>query len=224
MLRKKICVIGIGDFGRAVVSRLYEEGHEVTAIDKKIETIEEIKDECTHAVCLDSTDEKALIAQGIDDMDVVILASAESFETLVVTTDILKRHCRGQIIVRYRTEIQRRVLNMIGVTNFLFNPEKAAAESMAEQLRHQSIRRTTILSDEYRLVEAVAPRVYVAQPLLRTNIKKEYNLNIVTIKRQINGKETLLGIPDGDTIIHEGDILILFGTLDNIEKFLNDHG
>ncbi len=223
MLRKKICVIGIGDFGRAVVSRLYEEGHEVTAIDKDLDTIEEIKDECTHAVCLDSTDEKALVAQSIDEMDVIILASAESFETLVVTTDILKRHCRGDIIVRYRTGMQRKVLTMIGVKN-LFNPEKAAAENMAEQLSHQSIRRSMILSDEYRLVEAVAPRVYEAQPLLRTNIKKEYNLNIVTIKRQEKGKETILGIPDGDTIIHEGDILVLFGTLDDIEKFLNDHG
>lgn len=223
MLRKKICVIGIGDFGRAVVSRLYEEGHEVTAIDRDLNTIEEIKDECTHAVCLDSTDEKALVAQSIDEMDVVILASAESFETLIVTTDILKRHCRREIIVRYRTEIQRKVLELIGVKN-LFNPEKAAAESMAEQLSHQSIRRSMILSDEFRLVEAVAPRVYEAQPLLRTNIKKEYNLNIVTIKRQGKDKEIILGIPDGDTIIHEGDILVLFGRLDDIERFLNDHG
>ena len=223
MLRKKIAVIGLGDFGRAVVSRLYEEGHEVTAIDRDLDTIEEIKDECTHAVCLDSTDEKALLSQNIDDMDVVILASAESFETLVVTTDILKRHCRGQIIVRYRSEIQKRVLNLIGVKDH-FNPEQAAAESMAEQLAHRSIRRSTILSDEYRLVEAVAPREYVAQPLLRTNLKKEYNLSIVTIKRQDAGKEMILGIPDGSTVVHDSDVLVLFGRLDDIERFLNEHG
>ncbi|MBW7857531.1 MAG: TrkA family potassium uptake protein [Leptonema sp. (in: Bacteria)] len=235
MLRKKICVIGIGDFGRAVVKGLYEEGHEVTAIDRDLETIEEIKDQCTHAVCLDSTDEKAMIAQNIHEMDVIILSSAESFETLIVTTDILKRNCSGELIVRYRTEVQRKVLSMIGVKN-LFYPEKAAADSMAEQLSHQSIRRSMILSDQYRLVEAVAPRAYEGLPLLRTNLKKEYNLSIVTIKRAESDtnivvkkglpikqtQDSILGIPDGDTIIREDDVLILFGKLDDIERFLND--
>ena len=35
MNRKKIAVIGLGDFGKELVKCLYEEKHEVIAIDKK---------------------------------------------------------------------------------------------------------------------------------------------------------------------------------------------
>ena len=54
MNRKKIAVIGLGDFGKELVKCLYEEKHEVIAIDLNMELVEEIKDFCTNAVCLDS--------------------------------------------------------------------------------------------------------------------------------------------------------------------------
>ena len=125
-MRKKIAVIGLGDFGRALVKHLHEEGHEVTAIDHDLPTIEKIKSNCTHAVCLNSTDEKALRSQGVEQMDTVIISAAQSFEVLIVTADILRRIFNGQLIVRYRTTLHKRILEMLGEKE-LFTPEERPA-------------------------------------------------------------------------------------------------
>ena len=59
-------VIGLGRFGYRLATLLAEGGAEVIAIDRKRGLVEAIRDSVTVAVCLDSTDEQALLAQGVD--------------------------------------------------------------------------------------------------------------------------------------------------------------
>jgi D-arabinose 1-dehydrogenase-like Zn-dependent alcohol dehydrogenase len=70
--RKKIAVIGIGDFGKVLVKCLHKEGHEVLAIDEEAERIEEIKDFCSDVAIMNSTDEVAMSNMGFNDFDRVI--------------------------------------------------------------------------------------------------------------------------------------------------------
>lgn len=225
-MRKKIAVIGLGDFGKALVKHLHEEGHEVTAIDHDLATIEGIKTRCTHAVCLNSTDEKALRSQGVEQMDTVILAAAQSFETLIVTADILRRVFNGQLIVRYRTGLHKRILEMLGVKE-LFNPEERAAENMAEQFAHPSIKRSMFLEEGYRLFEVEAPPALVGMSLNGANLKKRFNISVVTVRRahdpeRPTEKQEFVGIPDGKTIIKSNDILVLFGKETSLEDFIDE--
>ena len=67
---KRFAVIGLGRFGKKLAIALAMSGAEVVAIDKNREEIELIGDQVSHAVRLDSTDEEALKAQGIDKVDI----------------------------------------------------------------------------------------------------------------------------------------------------------
>lgn len=223
MLKKKIGVIGLGDFGLALVRALHHAGHEVTAIDRKMEVIESVSDYCTHPVCLDSTDERALKSQGVEDLEDVIIAAADDFETLIVTADILKRICRGRITVRYRTPLQMKILEMLGL-RAIFNPEEKAAINMSEQFGYRGLRQNTILSDEYKVIEVAAPASLIDVPLARSGLKTKYRLNLITIKRVKQGEtvEKIIGIPEGNTVVRKNDILILFGHNHDIEHFLDD--
>jgi trk system potassium uptake protein len=58
-------VIGLGRFGFKLATTLAEKGVEVIAIDSDRSLLDEIKDLVSQAVCLDSTDEKALRAVGV---------------------------------------------------------------------------------------------------------------------------------------------------------------
>ncbi|MCB1169483.1 MAG: TrkA family potassium uptake protein [Leptospiraceae bacterium] len=225
-MRKKIAVIGLGDFGKALVKHLHEEGHEVTAIDHDLPTIESIKSRCTHAVCLNSTDERALRSQGVEQMDTVIISAAQSFETLIVTADIMRRIFNGQLIVRYRTALHKRILEMLGVKE-LFNPEERAAENMAEQFAHPSIRRSMFLEEGFRLFEVEAPPALVGMSLNGASLKKRFNISIVTIRRARDPERPkdhleFIGIPDGKTIIRADDVLVLFGKESNLEDFIDE--
>ncbi|MBP9888524.1 MAG: TrkA family potassium uptake protein [Leptospiraceae bacterium] len=230
MNRKKIAVIGLGDFGKELVKCLYEEKHEVIAIDLNMELVEEIKDFCTNAVCLDSTDESAMLAQGLEDFDYVILATADDFETLVITSDILKRIGVKEIIARYQTPLHIRILKMLGITH-IFNPEERAAKNMAEMFGHANIKGSIILSEEYRIAELVVPDFFNGKSITEVKLKEKYNLLLVTIKRYKNHSKNkrreddaileTLGIPSANTIFRSKDIMVVFGNHEDVEKFLN---
>ncbi len=182
MQRKKIAVIGLGDFGRSLVRTLYNEGHEVTAIDHDMGTIEEITVDCTNAVCLDPRDERALRSQGLEEMDAVLLASAESFESLIVTADNLKKIGVKEIIARYRTDLHIRIFNMLGIQN-LFNPEDQAARNIAERFSHSGIQKSTYVTDEYLIDEIIVPEILIGVSLKDSRLREDYNLTLITIKR-----------------------------------------
>ncbi|TGN20427.1 potassium channel family protein [Leptospira idonii] len=229
MERKKIAVIGLGSFGNLFARYLFQEGHEVLAIDKSEEIIQEIKDHSTVAVALDATDESALRSQGIEDMDIVVLSIADQFETSVICADILKKLGAKNIYARYQTELQRKILGLLGIKE-LFNPEERAAKSMSEMLGYSGMRANFLLSDEYSVVEVSVPKRYMDKTISEADIRNKYEINIITIKRPFIQKEAkrasdrktekIMGIPHGNIILKEEDILVLFGSQKNLNRFL----
>ena len=70
---KRFAVIGLGRFGKKLAIALAMSGAEVIAIDKNREDIELIRDQVSLAVRIDSTEEEALKAQGVDKADDAII-------------------------------------------------------------------------------------------------------------------------------------------------------
>ena len=62
---RRIAVIGLGRFGMAVVEQLAASGAQVIAVDSDRELVDEVKHRVDVAVALDSTDERALRSQEI---------------------------------------------------------------------------------------------------------------------------------------------------------------
>ena len=61
-MRHQVMVIGLGRFGTAVALELSELGHEVLALDRSDDAVNEIAPKVTHAMQVDATDEDALRA------------------------------------------------------------------------------------------------------------------------------------------------------------------
>jgi trk system potassium uptake protein TrkA len=214
---KKIAVIGLGDFGKALVKKLNEDGHEVTAIDRDLKTIEDIKDYCTHAVCLDSTDETSMLAQGIRDMDLIYLTSSANFEALIVTTKILEKHCpKDRIIVRYRNEIQKEILEKMFNIQKIFNPEEEAAKNMSLLAKHHIIGKSYSIFDNYEILEVQVPKKYLDKPIKDIDIRSVYNINILMIKQ----KDKEIDVTPEYKLTNE-DVLLIFGRQDNIKRFID---
>ena len=72
---ERFAVIGLGRFGFRLATLLSEAGAEVIAADRRRDIIEQVRDKVALAVCLDCTDENALKAQGIHNVDVAVVAS-----------------------------------------------------------------------------------------------------------------------------------------------------
>ncbi|MBM9578989.1 TrkA family potassium uptake protein [Leptospira sp. 201903070] len=220
-LKKRIAVIGLGEFGKSLVIYLNDNGHEVTAIDKDIKAIEEIKDRCALAVCVDTSNRQSLEELDLDDMDDIVVALAENFESLITTAYHLKEMKLESLHIRYHSEINRKILQMIGIEN-LFNPEERAAASMAEQLSYQGVKKATLLSDEYSLFEVkISPHLF-GKKLKDLGLREKYELNLVAIRKAESDEnyqqEGEIFLPESGTVFQEKEILILFGTSESIKK------
>src|SRR5690349_5327279 len=106
----KFAVIGLGQFGSSIVRQLSQRGAEVLAIDNNEQNIEAVSNEIAYGVTMDATDSKALRAQNIQDMDAVIVAIGEDFDSMLLCVVLLMEMKVKRIIARADGRHQRMIL------------------------------------------------------------------------------------------------------------------
>ena len=74
MKTTQVVVIGLGRFGTTVATTLYQMGHDVLAIDKDSNKVQELAGQVTYAVAADATDEDALRELGIEKFEYAVVA------------------------------------------------------------------------------------------------------------------------------------------------------
>lgn len=226
-MNNKFAVIGLGQFGNSIARTLAQRGAEVLAIDINIDYVEALKDEVAYAVALDATDLKALKAQNIADVDAVVVAIGENFEGLLLTTVLLLELKVERIIARAANAQQRMILQKMGVKEIL-SPEDTVGISVAEMLLHPNMKSFLSLGDNYEIVEINTPKRIVNQTIKEVRLRENYNLNLITIKREfeekVDGemvkKQHIIGVTTGDTVLKESDVIILLGKSEAVEKFI----
>lgn len=226
-MQEKFAVIGLGLLGTGIAKTLSERGAEVLAIDNDPDKVEAIKEDVAHAVCLDSTDVKALKAQNITDTDAVIIAIGHNFEGLLLTAVLLTELNIKRIVARVSNPHQRMILEKVGIKD-MFAPDEEVGKRVAEMLINPEVRSHLPLPDDYEIIEILTPKRVTNKTLQEANLRERYNLNLITIKRQFqeirNGKkitnEHIIGVPKSDTVLLEHDILILLGKTYDVDKFI----
>ncbi len=224
---EKYAIIGLGQFGYSVAKNLAKRGAQVLAIDKDMERVEMIKEDVAYAVAMDATDIKALRSQHIEEMDAVLVAIGENIEGLLLTTVQLLELKTKRIMARAMTEQQRRILEKLGVKEVL-SPEDEVGKLVAELLLNPNMKAFLPLPDDYSIVEIKAPRRIVNHSLAQLKLMENYELDLITIKRQyeeLEGKkkvltEHLVIRPKQETVVEHSDILIVMGKSYDVEKFV----
>lgn len=225
----KYIVLGLGHFGRSLAVHLTEQGHEVIAVDKRIEIVEQLKDRITHTVCLDTTDREAMSSLPLRDANAVIVAIGEDEGASLLTTALLKQLNVKRIIGRVVSELQKTVLQAMQIDEYIM-PEEEAAERLAMRLDNVDIIDSFKVSDRYSIVETRVPGKYVGMMLKDANLTNKYKVIVLTtVKsevRTINGKtiqhKEATGIASSDTMLEENDLLVLFGELSDIKRLIQN--
>jgi trk system potassium uptake protein TrkA len=220
MQQKKIAVIGLGRFGTAIARKLVGLGADVMGIDIDEDKVEDLKDVLTYTVCLDSSDPKALLSQNIPDMDAVVIAIGASFQDLILTTYALQEIGVERIIARAQEQVQKRILQKMGIKEIM-SIEDEVSNGVAQQLINPSVLMAVQLPDEYEIVEISAPSSLWNEKLSNIGLREKYNLNLVTVLRHEKDTHHILGVPYPETIIEEGDLIIIFGRIADIQKFMD---
>ncbi len=226
-MRYKFAVIGLGRFGTRIAKTLSERGAEVIAIDKSISKVDALRDDVSLPVCMDSTDLKNLRAQNINEVDAVVIAIGEDFESLLLTVVHLMSLKIKRIIARASTSQQRLILERMGVDEIL-SPEEEVGSIVAERLIHPNVKTFLQMSDHYEIAEIKSPRKTWSKAVSEIGFRETYKLNLITLRREmseiVEGKptmtSTIIGVPKSDNIIYDNDTIIVFGKTSDIERFV----
>ena len=169
------------------------------------------------------------MAQHVQDLDAAVVAIGENFEATVLTTLNLLDLGLPRVIVRANDANQERILTSLGVTEIL-SPESEVAEVVSERLINPNIRGFLSLPDDYEIAELKAPSACHGRNLADLDLANRYELRLITIRREFQEvgddgspcvREHILGVPKPDTTIEATDTLVVFGSLDNVKKFLD---
>ena len=225
----KYIIVGLGNFGGHLAARLTSYGHEVIGVDSSEDKVDAVKDRITHAVMMDATDLQAVKNLPCKEADAVIIAIGEDFGASIMVTAIFKQLNIRRLISRSINKVHETVIKAIGVDEIL-HPEEDSAERMAKSLQMKGVIDSLDVSDDYNIIEVKTPKRYVGLTISETKIRQDYNINVLTLikmeeKPNIFGVKSkskkVTGVVTPDTVVEEGDILLLFGHIKDINTILN---
>lgn len=227
MNQSRFAVIGLGQFGTSIARELSRRGAEVLAVDNNEAHIEAVSAEVAYGVTMDATDQRALKAQNIEEMDAVILAIGEDFDALMLCAVLLMEMGVKRIIARAENRHQRMILEKIGITEIL-SPEDEIGRLVAERLVNPNIVSYIPLPDDHEIVEIKTPPAIANRSLGDINLRNRYRLNLITIKRenisekkgQTFREEHIIGLPTPETVILPTDTILVFGAAKDIQRFI----
>lgn len=213
MKNKSFAVIGLGRFGASVAENLQDSGYDVLALDQNEENVNEVAQYVTHAIVGDAEDEKLLESLGVGNFDSVIVALGHPSQSSIFVTVMLKQLGAKHIIAKANSELHAKVLYMVGADKVVF-PERDMGAKIARSLITQNILDLIELSDEYSIMEVIAPIKWIGKSLKEINVRAKYGTGVMAIKKA----NDLIVAPPADYIIAENDLLVLIGNQKNIKK------
>jgi trk system potassium uptake protein TrkA len=219
MTKRSFAVIGLGRFGSAIASTLAALGHDVIGIDANEENVEQMSDVISYAAQLDATDEKALRAAGIQDVDVAVISIGENIESSVLVVMLVQELGIKTIIAKATTPLHGRILEKLGVSRVIF-PERDMALRVAHSLVVPNVLDYIELSRDFSIVEVPAPPEFAGHTLRQLAIRSRFGLTLIAIRRKAGdgSGETTNIAPSADDVILAGDVLALLGSNERLTE------
>ena len=225
----KFIIIGLGNFGASLAMKLTVQGNEVIGVDIKLERITALKEHITHTIAIDASDPVAFNSLPLKNTDVVIVAIGENEGANIMVTALCKEAQVKRLISRAVNSLHEKVLNAIGVSEIV-HPEEETAERWSKKLCLSGLVDSFELNSNYSIVEAVIPEKYVGRSIQEIGFREHYDILVLTILKKTErdsliGRSRIVttvlhGIPKPDTVLQQGEIIVVYGDNRNIKEFL----
>jgi trk system potassium uptake protein TrkA len=227
MTRQSFAVIGLGRFGSAMARTLVEMGQDVVGIDANEGNVQGMSETLQNVIRLDATDERALRAAGIQDVDVAVISIGENIEASLLVVMLVKELGVPRIIAKAVTALHGRILEKLGVERVIF-PEREMGIRIAHSLVVPNVLDYIELSRDFSIIEMPAPAEFVGQSLKQLALRNRYGLTLIAIKRKTgtgDGEITNVS-PAANDVIEQGDVLSMLGSnerLSQLDRLLKGH-
>lgn len=220
-MKKQALVIGLGQFGMSLAHALSKQGIEVLAVDINSKRVQSAAPYVTEAAAFDATDEDALARAVPSSRDVCVCAiGPESRENAILVTALLKQMGAAHVISRASDILTERILSVVGAHEVV-NPERDFGERLAKRMSHDGLLEQVPLGSNLVISEVLpTPRMH-GRTLLELMLPKQFGVSVVGIRETSGGGGTLV-MPNPDTVISAGDILVVVSAPESVERMLEE--
>lgn len=221
-LKNHYIVCGAGRVGRRIIRNLQKEKLSFVVIEKDRNKIVQFEGENMNILIADATSEEILSKAGVERARGLATCLADDAANVYVVLTARDMNNALHIVSRAVEEQAEPKLIRAGA-NRVIAPIIIGSQSMARALLKPTIAdfMDSIVAENFDLVfEEVAignNSDYLDKELKQTNISTELNLLIVAIRRK-DGFMILQ--PSADTHIREGDLLIVIGKAESMQKLV----
>lgn len=212
---KSILLIGLGRFGKHVALKLNELRHEVLAIDKDEDRVNEVLPYVTSAQIGDSTNEQFIASLGVRNFDLCIVAIGDNFQSSLETASLLKDYGASLVVARANRDVHAKFLLRNGADHVIY-PERQVASWAAVRFSADNVFDYVQLTNDYSIYETPLPRDWVGKTIINLRVRQEHKINILAVKYQ--GR--LEPLPGPEHVFREDETLLVMGSNKDLARFL----
>ena len=210
---KSVLLIGLGRFGRSVAEKLNELHHQVLAVDKCEERVNDVLPLVTDAQIGDATSEAFLRSLGVPNFDVCIVTIGEDFQSSLEATSLLKELGAKKVVSRASRDVHRKFLLRNGADDVVY-PEGQLAAWTAIRHTTDHVLDYIELDGEYSIYDLSVPAEWHGKTVGGIDIRKKYNLNVLAVRE--SGQPSMA--VSSETLLHEGQTILVLGKWKDIQK------
>jgi trk system potassium uptake protein TrkA len=185
-------VIGLGRFGKSLALELMEQGTEVLGVDSDHRIVQSLAGRLTHVVQADATNEDAMRQLSVAEFERAVIGVGNDLEASILSASVALGLGVDQV-VRPEHDMGKRVAHLV-------------KGSMLDYIE---------IDDGYAIVKTRPPRRLYGVPLGESTIRAEFGVTVVGIKR---GEDDFT-YATAETVIEDGDVLIVAGPRESVERF-----
>jgi trk system potassium uptake protein len=218
-MKRQVAVMGLGRFGVSVASTLYDMGNDVLALDTDEKNLASLPSRITHAVQADATNEAVLKDLGIKDYDVAIVSIGSSIEASVLSTILVKKLGVPYVMARANNELHGNILERIGA-DIVVHPEREMGIRAAHNMTIRAASDYMPIVRSYGIAKIEAMPFMVGRKLseLGCGQRGKYGVAVLVLQR----RSEVIVTPDPGETVREGDVIVLSGEDEKIERLLED--
>jgi trk system potassium uptake protein TrkA len=213
MAREQVVVIGLGRFGSAVAREMERLGHEVLAIDRSEQRVNDIASDVTHALQLDAADEDALRGAGAADFTTAVVAISSDAEPSIFATMVLKRLGVQNVIAKAGSLLHGEILSRVGADRVVF-PERETGLRLAHSFNVPNVLDYLDVAPSFGIEKVRPPKAFVGRTLGELDMKGKLGITPVALRR---GRQVFVN-PAREERVVEGDELIVIGRDDKLNQ------
>lgn len=208
-----VVVIGLGRFGTGVATSLVQLGHDVLAIERNAETVQNLASILPHVVQADSTDIETLRQLGVPDFAHAVVSIGGDLEASVLTVLNLGQLGLKDIWAKANNPQHGRIAERVGAHHVVY-PETDMGERVAHLVTGKMIDFIEF-DDGFAIAKTRSPMETHKKTLAQSDVRKRHGITVVGIKRR--HQDFIYAKPD--TEIKPGDHLIVAGPTRQVERF-----